>query len=105
MSTEKQRAQIAMRQQQFRRRQADARRAEQQAKGLPALPPIPTIPGNARWGAMIEQARTLICEAALEMQSYHDNRSERRQDSDKAQDLLARLEHLQDTMDQLQEVE
>jgi len=104
LASETQRAQIAARQQRFRRRQADARRAEQQAKGLPPLPAIPTMPGNARWSAMIEQARTLLSEAVVEMQNYHDDRSEQWQDSDKAEDLLAKLEHLQETMAHLQEV-
>jgi len=62
------------------------------------------MPGNARWSAMIEQARTLLSEAVVEMQNYHDDRSEQWQDSDKAEDLLAKLEHLQETMAHLQEV-
>ena len=94
-----------MRQQRFRQRQANTRRAEQQAKGLPALPAIPTMPGNARWSAMIERAHLLLSEAVDEMQSYHDDRTEQWQDSSKAEDLLAKLEHLQETMAQLQEIE
>ncbi|HLK59182.1 MAG TPA: hypothetical protein VKU00_21650 [Chthonomonadaceae bacterium] len=98
-----------------------ANRAEQQAayrqrrivsdrellaqKGLPALPAIPTMPGNARWSAMIAQAHLLLSEAVVEMQDYHDDRSEPWQESTKAQDLLAKLEHLQETMDQLQGIE
>ena len=105
MSSEKQRAQIAIRQQRFRHRQANARRTEQQAKGLPALPAIPTIPGNARWSAMIEQAHTLLSEAVDEMQNYHDDRSEQWQDSAKAEELLAKLEHLQESMASLQDIE
>jgi hypothetical protein len=103
MSTEKQRAQIAMRQQRFRHRQADARRTEQQARGLPPLPAIPTMPGNTRWRAMIEQAHTLLSEAVDEMQSYHDDRSEQWQDSTKAEDLLAKIEYLEETMSSLQD--
>lgn len=103
MASETQRAQIAARQQRFRRRQADARRAEQQAKGLPPLPAIPTMPGNARWSAMIEQAHTLLSEAVVEMQNYHDVRSEQWQDSAKAEDLLATMERLQESMDALRD--
>jgi hypothetical protein len=69
------------------------------------LPAIPTIPGHARWSAMIEQAHTLLAEAVEEMQSYHDDRSEQWRDSTKAEELLAKLEHLQETMAQLQDVE
>jgi len=39
------------------------------------------------------------------MQSYHDDRSEQWQDSDKAADLLARVEHLEETVSQLQGIE
>ena len=105
MASETQRAQIAARQQRFRRRQADARRAQQQAKGLPALPAIPTMPGNARWSAMIEQARALLTEAVIEMQNYHDDRSEQWQDSAKAEEMLEKIERLEQTMAQLQDVE
>jgi hypothetical protein len=105
LASETQRAQIAARQQRFRRRQADARRAEQQTKGLPALPAIPTMPGNARWSAMIQQAHTLLSEAIAEMQNYHDDRSEQWQESAKAEEMLAKLGRLEETMAQLQEVE
>src|SRR6266702_192367 len=74
-------------------------------KGLPPLPAIPSMPGNARWSAMIAQAHLLLCEAVTEMQNYHDDRSEQWQESAKAQELLDKLEHLQETMDQLQGAE
>ena len=54
---------------------------------------------------MIERAHLLLSEAVDEMQSYHDDRTEQWQDSSKAEDLLAKLEHLQETMAQLQEIE
>ena len=74
-------------------------------KGLPPLPAIPTMPGNARWNAMIAQAHLLLSEAVVEMQDYHDDRSPDWQESTKAQELLARLERLQETADQLQGIE
>jgi hypothetical protein len=74
-------------------------------KGLPPLPAIPTIPGIVRWKAMIEQAHMLVSKATDEMQNYHDDRSEPWQDSANAEDLLARVEHLQETMLQLQGIE
>ena len=51
---------------------------------------------------MIAQAHLLLSEAVVEMQSYHDERSQELQDGVKAEDLLAKLEHLQETMEQLQ---
>ena len=74
-------------------------------KGLPPLPAIPTMPGNARWSAMIGQAHTLLSTAIDEMQNYHDDRSEQWQDSTKAEELLAKVEQLQETMVQLQGIE
>jgi hypothetical protein len=74
-------------------------------KGLPPLPAIPTMPGNARWNAMIAQSYLLLSEAVVEMQNYHDDRSPEWQDSTKAEDLLAKLERLQETVDQLQGIE
>lgn len=87
----------------YRKRRATSERQLLAQKGLPPLPAIPALPGNARWGAMIEQAHTLISNAAMEMQSYHDDRSERWQDSMKAEELLDKLDHLQESMAQLQE--
>jgi hypothetical protein len=86
----------------YRQRRVASDRELLSKKGLPALPAIPTMPGNARWSAMIAQAHLLLSEAVVEMQSYHDDRSQEWQDGAKAEDLLAKLEHLQETMDQLQ---
>ena len=86
----------------YRQRRVASDRELLSKKGLPALPAIPTMPGNARWSAMIAQAHLLLSEAVVEMQSYHDDRSQEWQDSTKAEELLAKLEHLQETMDQLQ---
>jgi hypothetical protein len=87
----------------YRKRRAVSDRELLAQKGLPPLPAIPTLPGNARWSAMIEQAHTLISHAAEEMQSYHDDRSEQWQESTKAKELLDKLEHLQESMAQLLE--
>ena len=70
-------------------------------KGLPVLPAIPTMPGNARWAARMGQARMLLCEAASEMQSYHEDRTEAWQQSERAQELLARREQLEELIDEL----
>ena len=89
----------------YRKRREISDQARLAQKGLPALPSIPTIPGNARWSAMIAQAHLLLSEAVAEMQSYHDDRSEQWQESAKAEDLLAKLEQLQETMEQLQGID
>ena len=89
----------------YRKRRATSDRQLLAQKGLPPLASIPTMPGNARWSAMIAQAHMLLSEAVDEMQSYHDDRSEQWQDSSRAEDLLAKLDHLQETMDQLEQIE
>jgi hypothetical protein len=89
----------------YRKRREISDRARLALKGLPPLPAIPSMPGNARWSAMIGQAQMLLSEAVAEMQSYHDDRSEQWQESTKAEDLLAKLEQLQETMDQLQGID
>jgi hypothetical protein len=70
LTTEKQRAQTAVRQQRFGERQAQARRAEQVVKGLPALPAIPTMLGQARWCSALAVARLLVEQVDAEMLRY-----------------------------------
>lgn len=89
----------------YRKRRAVSDQERLSQKGLLPLPAIPTMPGNARWSAMIERAQMLISEAVTEMQSYHDDRSEQWQDSTKAEELLGKLEHLQETADELDGIE
>jgi hypothetical protein len=89
----------------YRKRQALSQQELLSHKGLPPLPAIPTMPGNARWRAIIEQAHTLLSAAAEEMQTYHDARSEPWQESSKAEELLAKLERLQESVAQLQDIE
>ncbi len=94
----------AQQQSAYRKRMALSQQELLARKGLPPLPAIPTLPGTARWSAMIEQAHILLSEAVDEMQNYHDDRSEQWQDSAKAEELLAKVETLQETMAQIQEV-
>ena len=89
----------------YRKRQVSSQQELLSLKGLPPLPAIPTLPGQARWTAMIAQAQRVLTEAIEEMQSYHDDRSEQWQNGPRAEALLARLEHLQDALASLQESE
>ena len=89
----------------YRKRRAASDRELLAQKGLPPLPAIPTIPGNARWRAMIQQAHALLFTAAEEIQSYHDERSEPWQEGPRAEQLLAKLEHIHESMAPLEEFE
>lgn len=89
----------------YRKRQALSQQELLSHKGLPPLPAIPTMPGHARWSAMIAQAQTLLCTATEEMQTYHDARSESWQESTRAEDLLAKFERLQESISQLDDID
>jgi hypothetical protein len=52
---------------------------------------------------MLTQAQALLCAAAEEMQTYHDERSEAWQESANAEALLSKLEHLQEIIAHLEE--
>ena len=54
---------------------------------------------------MIVQAQTLLTEAVAEMQSYHDARSEAWQDGPEAEELLARLDLLQEAVSVLEDTD
>jgi len=89
----------------YRQRQACSQQELLSLKGLPPLPAIPSMPGHARWAAIIAQAQMLLSQASEEMQSYYDDRSEQWQDGPRAEELLTRLEHLQETVAQLHDIE
>lgn len=89
----------------YRQRRALSEAQHLAQKGLPPLPAIPTMPGNVRWAAMIAQATRLLYEAAQEMQSYHDDRSEAWQQSDRAEELLSRMQQLEELIDALEGLE
>lgn len=94
----------AARQRAYRLRQAQARQAEQHAKGLPPHPPIPTLPSTARWHALLTQAHHLLQMTQEEMQTYAADRSERWQHSQRAEefdDRMAVLEHLLEDLTEL----
>lgn len=91
----------AARQRAYRARQADARRDERQAKGLPAAAPIPTLPSRARWLALQARARAALEAARDEMQAYHDDRSEAWQAGGRAAALLEHLDALTQLLDDL----
>ena len=70
MPQQRQHPDHATRQRAYRARQAQARRDELQAKGLPASSPITTLPSRARWRALLAQARLSLETAHNELQIY-----------------------------------
>ena len=87
-----------------RQRQQQARSDEQQAKGLPPLPAIATLPGMARWKALHAQASAALDTMQAEMQDYFDVRTEAWQQSDKGaafQEMLDQMEQARSAVDGL----
>lgn len=85
----------------YRRRQAEARADQLRAKGLPALPPIATMPGHTRWMQAIEQTTCLLTEIAAEMQDYFDDRSDTWKEDDRGERHQQRTDALQDIVEAL----
>jgi hypothetical protein len=101
MSQLRQYADNAAKQRAYRARQAEARRSEQRAKGLPPAAALPTLPSHARWQALLAQARLSLQAARDEMQAYHDDRSQAWQQSERADVLLERIDSLEQALDAL----
>jgi hypothetical protein len=92
----------AERQAAYRQRQEAARREEREERGLPALPPIATLPGTARWRAALSAARVLVEQVGEEMEAYYQERSEPWQESERGEQFRERLEEVQEALEGLQ---
>jgi hypothetical protein len=89
----------------YRKRQAEARRLELSRKGLPALPVIPTMPGNSRWTKMLEEAGILFRTVLDERETYHDERSEAWQESDKAEVFVETTEAIRAIVEGIEDLD
>ncbi len=88
----------------YRERRATARLQELQAKGLPAAPPIATMPGTARWQSLIQHGYAALDASRDEMDVYFDERSEEWQQSERGEELQERIERLTEITDMLNEL-
>ena len=89
----------AARQAAYRQRRAEARRRELEAKGMPSLPAVATLPGHARWQALTRQALLLLQTVQEERQAYYDQRSERWQESERGAAFLEGLQAVEEARD------
>ena len=96
MPNPKRYANHAARQAAYRQRLAVARREEQREKGLPPLPAVASIPGQARWARMTEHAVGLLGAMEAEMQDYYDQRSDAWQESERGESFLERIAAVQE---------
>ena len=95
----------AQRQAAYRQRTAVARQQQLAAQALPPLPALPTMPGQARWLALLIQAQWCLTQMANEMQQYYEARSEAWQESDKGTAFEERLDAMQEALAMLQELQ
>lgn len=86
----------AERQAAYQRRRQEALQRQLQEKGLPAGPPLPAMPGTARWQCAIQKAVLFLATVAQEMESYYDDRSDAWRESDRGDVFQARLEAVQE---------
>ena len=67
-------------------------------------PAVATLPGNARWRALLGHAHLLLLTVQEEMQEYHDQRTETWQESDRGEVFRERLEAIQAAQSAVEEV-
>ena len=79
-----------------RQRLRQARTQELLHKGLPPVPPVPTMPRRRRWDAAAQQALRLMQTIRNEMQDYYDERSDEWQESQRGEEFTERLQAVED---------
>ncbi len=87
-----------------RRRCQDARRRQLQAKGLPVLPAISTMPGTVRWNQAMAHVCSLLALIEQEMQAYYDDRSEAWLESERADQFQERLEAVSQALQSVEDL-
>jgi hypothetical protein len=94
----------AERQAAYRRRKAHSQADKAKESGLVPLPAISSIPGTARWRQALAYAAFHAATVRDEMQIYHDERTERWQESERASDFRERLGRIEELCDLLEEI-
>ncbi|HEY3265621.1 MAG TPA: hypothetical protein VGM37_01745 [Armatimonadota bacterium] len=77
---------------------------ELQKKGLPALPVVPTIPGEARWKKMLAEAGALLSTVVEEREAYFDDRSDEWRESEKGDAFQERSDAVTDILNALDDL-
>jgi hypothetical protein len=82
----------AQRQAAYRQRTALAQAEQLQARDLPRLPAIATIPGWTRWRGLLQHAYQALRLTATEMEQYSQARSDAWQESERGESFQERLD-------------
>ena len=83
----------------YRKRQKEALVAKFSEEKLLPSPPIPTMPGTARWNALIKQARISLETCREEMEGYFEERSEEWQESEKGEQMQEHIDQIGELME------
>lgn len=85
----------AERQAAYRKRRSDKLGHQPERKGLPPLPCAKTnVAGHGRWREIMEMVESYMIRGETEMETYHDDRTERRQRSERAEAFQQKLDDL-----------
>ena len=95
----------AARQRAYRERQVQIRLDERNQKGLPAVPALPTMPGDRRWQTLLEQAQSALSCVQMEMQAYYDDRSEAWQEGERGESMQERLDSAESILTDLEDLQ
>lgn len=105
MPTPRKHACGAQRQRAYRARCRLAREEELRAKNMPGHAAVPTIPGPARWKALLDKAREALTAVRQEMDAYRDQRSEAWQESAKGEEFQERLARIEQACDSVETID
>jgi hypothetical protein len=103
MAQERKHANAAQRQAAYRKRCEAARQQQLSTHGLPSLPVIATLPGQARWTAALSSAQALVTQVSVEMRDYYDARTETWQESKRGEQFQERLDAIEDLLSQFEQ--
>jgi hypothetical protein len=98
MPTPKKHVNAAARNRAYHKRKEEARRVELERKGLPPLPSVPTIPGEARWKKVLAEVAALLSMVIEEREVYFDDRSDEWRESEKADAFQERTDAVTDLL-------
>jgi len=98
MPTPRKYADNAARHRAFRERRQQALDQALAAKGMPAAPPIASMPGKARWQALHKQALANLQALREEMQNYHDDRSPQWQEGERGEAMAEAVQDLDEIL-------
>ena len=103
MPQQRKHANNAHRQAAYRARLEKAGESALAAKGLPALPRLASVPGNARWRAALQGCARLLNLVRDEMADYFDDRSEAWQEGERGTAHQERVDAIDDLLSALED--